>query len=226
LVVSRVYGKNVGSHFSFPPPNPDLCAQMGATLAQIHSLSVEQFGARLRGVGQSSEAQIAAEIARYHADWTALDALCPSVDATFRWIQEHASDAVGVRSLVHGDFSLSNVLVSEDNRVTALLDWEFSQLGTPAADIGWYFTAAERLASWEYFLGAYGAAGGTVPAKKSLDFYRLWGLLRLTVMTFQVESAFEAGRMDDIKQAYAGLFFSRECVRRLGAFLSGLPVGS
>jgi aminoglycoside phosphotransferase (APT) family kinase protein len=222
VVVSRVYGRNVGSHFSFPPPNPQLCAQMGATLAQIHRLPAERFGPGLRGTGQSGEEQIAAEIDRYHADWTALHAICPTMDAAFRWIKEHAAQAVGPRTLVHGDFSLSNVLVSDDNRISALLDWEFTQLGSPAADIGWFYTAAQRLASWEEFLAAYRSAGGRVPAKPQLDFYVLWGLLRLAVMNFQVATGFEAGRMHDIKHAYAGLLFTRECVRRVGAFLGPL----
>jgi len=222
LVVGRVYGKNVGSHFSFPPANPDLCRQMGATLAHIHRLPIERFGSGLRGVGQSGEQQVAAEIDRYHADWTSLHAACPTMDAAFRWIMDHAADAVGARTLVHGDFSLSNVLVTEDNRISALLDWEFTQLGFPAADIGWFYTAAQRLASWEEFLSAYRSAGGAVPPTPQLNFFVLWGLLRLAVMNFQVATGFEAGRMHDLKHAYAGLLFTRECIRRVGAFLGPL----
>lgn len=222
LVVGRVYGRNVGSHFSFPPANPDLCRQMGATLAHIHRLPIERFGPGLRGTGQTGKEQVAAEIDRYHADWTSLHADCPTLDAAFRWIQDHAADAVGARTLVHGDFSLSNVLVTDDNRISALLDWEFTQLGFPAADLGWFHTAAQRLASWEEFLAAYASAGGVLPPTTQLNFYVLWGLLRLAVMNFQVATGFESGRMHDLKHAYAGLMFTRECVRRVGAFLGPL----
>jgi len=37
-------------------------------------------------------------------------------------------------TIVHGDFRLDNLLV-EDDRVTAVLDWEMSTLGDPLADV-------------------------------------------------------------------------------------------
>jgi aminoglycoside phosphotransferase (APT) family kinase protein len=223
LVVSRVYGGNVGSHFSFPPRNAGLCAQIGAKLAQIHRVPVEKFGPRLRGAAQSPREQIAGEIARYHADWSSLHAVSPTMEAAFRWIRQHAEDAVSdARTLVHGDYSLSNLLISDEGEIAAILDWEFTQLGPPAADIGWFFTAAERLASFKEFLAAYRAAGGRVPPKEQLDFFILWGLVRLAVMNFQVDSGIESGRMHDIKHAYAAITFTRECVGRVGACLSEL----
>jgi len=79
-----------------------------------------------------------AEIARYYADWSALGIASPTMETAFRWIREHAHEAIGPRKLVHGDFSLSNVMISEEGTVSAILDWEFAQLGFPAADIGWF----------------------------------------------------------------------------------------
>jgi aminoglycoside phosphotransferase (APT) family kinase protein len=222
LVVSRVYGRNIGSHFHFPAPNPALCATIGAKLAQIHGVPAAQFGPGLRGTAQPAAEQIAAEIERYHADWSALEMASPTMEAAFQWIKRHAGDAVGPRSLVHGDFSLSNLLISDADDVASILDWEFAQLGPPAADLGWFFIAAGHLASWEEFLAAYRAAGGPVPAKKQLDLFVLWGMVRLAVMNFQVESGFERGRMHDIKHAYAAVSFARECVLRVGAYLSEL----
>jgi aminoglycoside phosphotransferase (APT) family kinase protein len=223
LVVSRVYGRNVGSHFSFPQRDAALCAQTGAKLAQIHRVPVAKFGPGLRGAAQSARDQITEEIARYHADWSSLHAVSPTMEAAFRWIKEHAEDAVaGARTLVHGDYSLSNLLISDEGEIAAILDWEFTQLGPPAADIGWFFTAAERLASWEEFLAAYRAAGGEVPPNKQLEFYVLWGLVRLAVMNFQVDSGVEGGSLHDIKHAYAAITFTRECVLRVGTCLSKL----
>jgi aminoglycoside phosphotransferase (APT) family kinase protein len=222
LIVSRVRGRNVGSHFSFPPRNPDLCRELGARLAQIHRIAVASFAPGLRGTAESAEEQITAEIARYYADWSALGAVSPTIESAFRWIRAHAHDAIGARTLVHGDFSLSNVMISEEGTVSAILDWEFAQWGFPAADIGWFFTAAEHLASWEEFLGAYRSAGGSVPAKKQLDFFVLWGMLRLAVMNCQVETAFEEGRMPDIRHACVAISFSRQQMLRVAAYLSGL----
>ncbi|GAA1895531.1 phosphotransferase family protein [Streptomyces sodiiphilus] len=39
-------------------------------------------------------------------------------------------------TVVHGDFRLDNVLVDEDDRLRAVLDWEMSTLGDPLTDLG------------------------------------------------------------------------------------------
>nr|WSY56104.1 phosphotransferase family protein [Streptomyces sp. NBC_00886] len=39
-------------------------------------------------------------------------------------------------AVVHGDYRLDNVLVGEDDRIKAILDWEMSTLGDPLTDLG------------------------------------------------------------------------------------------
>ncbi|WP_329069836.1 phosphotransferase family protein [Streptomyces sp. NBC_01429] len=39
-------------------------------------------------------------------------------------------------TVVHGDFRLDNVLIGEDDRIKAVLDWEMSTLGDPLTDLG------------------------------------------------------------------------------------------
>ncbi|GAA2747970.1 phosphotransferase family protein [Kitasatospora cinereorecta] len=39
-------------------------------------------------------------------------------------------------ALVHGDYRLDNVLVGEDDRIRAVLDWEMSTVGDPLTDLG------------------------------------------------------------------------------------------
>ncbi|MDT9686506.1 phosphotransferase family protein [Streptomyces sp. TRM76323] len=39
-------------------------------------------------------------------------------------------------TVVHGDFRLDNVLIGDDDRITAVLDWEMSTLGDPLTDLG------------------------------------------------------------------------------------------
>jgi aminoglycoside phosphotransferase (APT) family kinase protein len=37
---------------------------------------------------------------------------------------------------VHGDYRLDNVLMGDDDRIKAILDWEMSTLGDPLTDLG------------------------------------------------------------------------------------------
>jgi aminoglycoside phosphotransferase (APT) family kinase protein len=39
-------------------------------------------------------------------------------------------------SIVHGDYRLDNVLIGQDQQITAVLDWEMATLGDPLCDLG------------------------------------------------------------------------------------------
>lgn len=49
--------------------------------------------------------------------------------------------------LLHGDFSPDNILVDEDGRVSAILDWEAVKSGPPGLDIGWWDCFSEAPAT-------------------------------------------------------------------------------
>jgi aminoglycoside phosphotransferase (APT) family kinase protein len=49
---------------------------------------------------------------------------------------ERAIPATQRAAVVHGDYRLDNVIISADDRVAAVLDWEMSTLGDPLTDLG------------------------------------------------------------------------------------------
>ena len=58
-------------------------------------------------------------------------------------------------AIVHGDYRLDNVIVGDDDRVAAVVDWEMSTLGDPLTDVG------ALLMYWDMMLrgeGMFGAA--------------------------------------------------------------------
>ncbi|WP_137990319.1 phosphotransferase family protein [Streptomyces vilmorinianum] len=48
-------------------------------------------------------------------------------------------------TVVHGDYRLDNVLIGEDDRIKAVLDWEMSTLGDPLTDLGLLAMYSARL---------------------------------------------------------------------------------
>ncbi|HBY95564.1 MAG TPA: phosphotransferase family protein, partial [Chloroflexi bacterium] len=42
----------------------------------------------------------------------------------------------GPLTLIHGDFRVGNLLVTPD-RLTGVLDWEFTHVGDPLEDLAW-----------------------------------------------------------------------------------------
>jgi aminoglycoside phosphotransferase (APT) family kinase protein len=222
LVQARVQGRNIGSHFTPPAHNPALCRKFAQQLAAIHSVAVASFGKTLRGAELSPMAQLTADVDKSYAHWTALGTVAPILEAAFNWLRSHIADGIGHRTLVHGDFSLSNLLISDSDEVAAIVDWEFAALGNPAADLGWFYTGAARLGGWEFFLQAYKDAGGPLPDQRQLDFYVLLGALRLAVMNYQVSMGFESGRSSELKHAAVAAAFQREVTLRVSDKLAEL----
>ncbi|KAA9157753.1 phosphotransferase family protein [Amycolatopsis acidicola] len=110
-------------------------------------------------------------------------------------------------ALLHGDFRLDNVVLSETGGVRAVLDWELSTQGDPLADLGWlmlYWQPEQRLAavlpSGSELPGFPAAADLTAryAAGSGLDltdlpYYIAFAAWRLAVITLGVASRYRRG---------------------------------
>lgn len=102
------------------------------TLAALHQVDPRAVG--LESFGRS-EGYLGRQVARwkkqldasYTRDLPAADELHARLAANIP-----PESAAGI---VHGDFRLDNVLVDQDDRVRAVLDWEMATLGDPLADL-------------------------------------------------------------------------------------------
>lgn len=195
IVFDRAAGGPVGGNYVAPPPNPELIADIAGCLAAIHAVPTDPWP---RPEQPQGRAFIDREIDDYRRDWRAIGARSAIVDACFDWIEANRERAYGPPVLTHNDFNFNNMLV-EGSRVAAVLDWEFVHVGTAASDLGYFYYSAEAVSSFDDVLNHYAAAGGTVPPRAQLDFYILWGQLRLVVMGFKAVANLEAGRFDDVR---------------------------
>jgi aminoglycoside phosphotransferase (APT) family kinase protein len=107
---------------------------MNATIAQLHSYNPEEIG--LGDYGRASgfvERQVARWSKQYEGDVEA--GRVPAMDALVDWLQKHLPADSGDARVVHGDFRCDNMIFAvNEARVAAVLDWELSTLGDPAAD--------------------------------------------------------------------------------------------
>lgn len=217
IVFARVSGAPVGSIYVPPGPNPALIVDTAKCMAQVHAVLVDAWPNANQPQG---DAFFDAQFAEYLGDWRALDERSAIMDACFAWIDCNRATAYGPPALIHDDFNYNNMLV-EGDRVTAVLDWEFAHVGTPAADVAYLWYAAESASSFAAFLEAYEAAGGWRPPAAQLDFYLLWGQLRLAVMAHKAVRNLESGNFDDVRFGLAR-WHRRAALLRISALLERL----
>jgi aminoglycoside phosphotransferase (APT) family kinase protein len=123
---------------SFPGMTPtDRAAHfdaMNATIAQLHSYDPGEIG--LGDYGKATgfvERQVTRWSKQYVSDVEA--GRLPQMDAVVEWLEQHLPPDSGDARVVHGDFRCDNMIFAPgEPRVAAVLDWELSTLGDPAAD--------------------------------------------------------------------------------------------
>lgn len=102
------------------------------TLTALHAVDPVEVG--LGDFGKA-EGYLARQVSRWKKQ---LDAsYCrdlPAADELYRLLAQDipVESAAGI---VHGDFRLDNVLVDDEDRITAVLDWEMATLGDPLSDL-------------------------------------------------------------------------------------------
>jgi aminoglycoside phosphotransferase (APT) family kinase protein len=111
---------------------------MNATIAQLHSYDPATIG--LADYGRAAgfvERQVARWSKQYLADSEA--GRVPAMDRLVDWLGRNLPPDSGDARVAHGDFRCDNMIfAAAEPKVIAVLDWELSTLGDPAADFTYH----------------------------------------------------------------------------------------
>jgi aminoglycoside phosphotransferase (APT) family kinase protein len=111
---------------------------MNATMAQLHSLDPAAIG--LSDYGKATgyvERQVARWSKQYTTDTDG--GRVDEMDWLVDWLARHLPPDSGESRVTHGDFRCDNMIFdAEQPQVRAVLDWELSTLGDPAADFTYH----------------------------------------------------------------------------------------
>ncbi|MGQ0698455.1 MAG: phosphotransferase family protein [Panacagrimonas sp.] len=200
LLVGAVPGRGIGDLFD-PPASETLALQLAEQLGHLHALGDAPF-AELPGLAERGYtlAQLRAELASYRGVISQLGEPSVTLDLALDWIERNIKKVRGPRTLVHGDLGFHNFLV-DGEKLTALLDWELAHLGHPAEDLGYARAWITKMLPWEQFLAAYHKAGGPDSGAFAIDFYTLWGGVRLYALLCQARAAIVGGFLRDCEIA-------------------------
>ncbi|MEN3975867.1 phosphotransferase family protein [Emcibacter sp. SYSU 3D8] len=179
-----------------------VCLQLAALLAALHSTDPADIG--LAGERIPAD-EIADYVALWHDRWQRHRVHdSPVLDAAFRWLADNVPQDLTRLSLIHADVGFHNIL-TDDGRITALLDWEFSHLGDPAEDLGYCRQRVEPLMPWDEFLAAYYAAGGAPYRESGARFYEVWRGVRNAVCCAVAWNGFLNDWYPALKMGYQGV---------------------
>jgi len=111
---------------------------MNATIARLHGIDPQSIG--LGDYGRATgfvERQVARWSKQYLGDAEA--GRVPAMDRLVDWLATHLPPDSGNARIAHGDFRCDNMIFdAAEPTVRAVLDWELSTLGDPAADFTYH----------------------------------------------------------------------------------------
>jgi aminoglycoside phosphotransferase (APT) family kinase protein len=175
------------------------------TLALIHAVDPDAVG--LGDLGRKED-YVARQLRRWQGQWEKsktrdLEAVDRVHDRLAARIPEQ-----GPATLVHGDYRLDNMILSDAGEVAAVVDWELCTLGDPLADLGtlmayWAERGTDAIAlgepanlapgfpTREELAGRYAERSGRDISQ--LDFYLALGYWKLAIILEGVYARYAAG---------------------------------
>jgi len=216
FVMERVEGETLARRLLRDPTYAEarrlLPAQLGAVLARIHAVPLDQSGLDALP-GRYEEGHPAAlELERYEQLYRALaPEPHPVIEYGFRWLGRRLPPS-RARVLVHGDYRVGNVMFGPEG-LRVVLDWEQAHVGDPMEDLGWMCVRAWRFGSplpvggigeRVEFFRAYEAAGGGAVDPEVVTFWEALGDLKWAVICIAQAKTYLDGGVRSLELASIG----------------------
>jgi aminoglycoside phosphotransferase len=146
-----------------------------AQLVALHNIDPASLG--LKGFDDPSippAQRIAARLAELRADLLANNP-DPILLLALAWLVDNVPADRGPSVIVHGDAGPGNFL-HQQNKVTALLDWELTHFGDPMEDLAqcWVRSLVQPFVPMREAFAAYEAAGGIAVDVDRVRYHRLY----------------------------------------------------
>lgn len=201
-----------------PSATAEICRDLARVLARLHRVDPAAIG--LAGADADPRQQQRAYVEEWQDRWRR-NRVHPSATlaAGYAWLLQNIPPIERL-SVVHGDVGFHNAMVHE-NRIVAVLDWEFSHLGDATEDLSYFRPMVEPLIPWEDFLAAYYEAGGPSYHDENAAYFEVWRSVRNATTCATAWRGFVSGAYPALKMAYQGIPLYRLFVEQLATTLQG-----
>jgi aminoglycoside phosphotransferase (APT) family kinase protein len=168
--------------------------ELNRVIAQLHTVDYAAIGLGDYGKpGNYFARQIERWTKQYQASQTET---IPAMDKLIDWLPQHIPPGDDT-AIVHGDFRLDNMIFHPtEPRILAVLDWELSTLGHPAADfsyhcLSWHIPPGQfrgiagldlqalGIPNEDAYIAAYNRRTGREIRREDFNFYLAYNLFRL-----------------------------------------------
>ena len=190
----------------FDSVRPKLAKQCGEMLASLHAI-------KIKGLPDLAYSDAAGELEKYAGYLQSGGHPHPVFELAIKWLRDNLPET-RPSALVHGDFRNGNIMVSPEDGLVALLDWELAHFGDPMEDLGWPCVPSWRFGQHHLPVGGFGtradmyaayrAAGGEID-EKATQFWEILGTLKWGIMCgILMVSAFESGADTSVERGSIG----------------------
>lgn len=202
IAFERLSGRAMGTLFS-SDASPEFCKDFAATLATLHQFDIDELQIADELKWGREQYPVAAMLDSFEQRYRDGMMAVPLMDDAFGWLREQLALIGNFRGLVHGDAGLHNTM-GDGDRLTGLLDWEFTHAGDPAEDLAYCKFLIERIMPWDEFMAAYEAVGGARISNARINFFTVWRTLHLSILTGFAQAAYAKGVDRDLRIAAIG----------------------
>jgi aminoglycoside phosphotransferase (APT) family kinase protein len=137
----------------------------------------------------------------------------PFLAQSLRWLRNNLPVAERI-SLLHGDYRTGNFLFEED-RITAVVDWELAELGDPLEDLGWVFKElwmlGDKICGFferDEFIRLYEEFSGIHVDPDALRFWEMYAEFRHGIMAVTGARTIVDKKSDEINFSISHLYLA------------------
>jgi aminoglycoside phosphotransferase (APT) family kinase protein len=224
ILVSQVAGRVLGDFLVVSEPNREAALNIARQVARLHAVPVDGLENLLHGGVVAVRDRVLGEIEKHEIMWKGIaHQHAYVVQAAIDWLKRNIARADGPRAVIHRDIGVHNLLV-DNNDVTAFLDWETVVIGTPGEDVGYCYYQMTQIVDWNEFVATYEKAAGITLDRRQLDFYVLWGSVRIAIGICRMVEPVYNGDRPSLLHFYIGDYFVQMLMRRISSKLAEILV--
>ena len=183
----------------------NLAFECGESIAKIHQTDI----AELNFLPKKT---VKEQLNDLYKTYTVFNQPSPVFEYTYLWLKKQNFGDID-DSLVHGDFRLGNIIVSQDG-LQSIIDWELAHVGNPLQDLGWICGNSWRFGNTDKVVGGFGDLKDLLDGYNSISEYqvdqetvRAWqvfGTFRWGVICLIQASAHLNGTINSVEKAAIG----------------------